>query len=670
MKKLIQFFKKNMKIQILIFILTLLFVGGLTAKGSDQNFLQKIKRQFESLAQTDSSSEGLKKRRFAKNQKFVQGEILVKFKGNTGESVKTFAANKLGGSLLESVHSNGLSRISVREGSSIEEAIQEYNNQPGVEFAQPNYVYHKTVKTPNDPGFNQLWGLKNSGQTIFSPSYSTSNPGTSGNDMNMQNAWDLQTDCTTTVVAVIDSGVNYNHEDLSSNMWSSASCVSDTGVSLGACSNGYDYADIDSDPMDLDGHGTHVAGTIAAKGDNNLGSSGVCWNAKIMAVRVLDEFGSGTTADIVKGINFALRNGAKVINLSLGGNTYDSSFANAITSAASGSPYEALFIVAAGNDGADLQGSSTSLYQQSYPCEFTHTNLLCVGALDQAYLVANFSNYDSNATSTNRSVDVGAPGTNIRSSWTGLEGYELTDFSTWTIYLSSGTSWAANNCTIGGSSYSMLLLPNDCATVMAGTSTSGYAANTTSYAYKTFSLASGTDLTKVSALIYLDTESYDKVYTSYRGDNLVPHPSQSPYGLGVYSGEMNGALGSVEYSLPLCTGSATACTFAFYFYSDSTISKAGVGVVLFELTTLDKDNLTQYKVIDGTSMATPHVAGVAALVRSYNPTLNSQDVIEAIGNGGKTTSSISAKTKYGTSVDAYGALKYLQAPTGITGAIQ
>ncbi len=122
------------------------------------------------------------------------------------------------------------------------------------------------------------------------------------------------------IVAVIDTGVNYNHEDLADNMWD--------GSASGYNYHGYDFVNSDYDPMDFNGHGTHVAGIIGAVGNNGKGVTGVCWNVKIMAVRVLNAVGEGTTANIVSGINFAVSRGAKVINMSLGGNLSDAVFSN------------------------------------------------------------------------------------------------------------------------------------------------------------------------------------------------------------------------------------------------------------------------------------------------------------------------------------------------------
>src|SRR6266705_2422094 len=188
---------------------------------------------------------------------------------------------------------------------------------------QPNYIYHAAA-VPNDTQYAQLWAFKNTGQTITTGTYSPTN-GTTGDDMNIEPAWGHITDCSSVVVAVVDSGVNYTQEDLAANMWNGG---------FNFPNHGFDYVDSDNDPMDLNGHGTHVAGIIGAVGNNAKGTTGVCWTASIMAVRVLDATGSGSDVTIIQGIDFAITNSAKVINMSLGhGGPFSQAFSDAITSA-------------------------------------------------------------------------------------------------------------------------------------------------------------------------------------------------------------------------------------------------------------------------------------------------------------------------------------------------
>lgn len=580
--------------------------------------------------------------------KFKSSEVLVKFRDTAGDSVKSYAVSSFNGKVLNDLGETGISQVELREGQTVEEAVAEYSTHPDVEYVQPNYIYHAST-SPNDPIYNQLWGMNNTGQSVLTATYATNNPGNSTNDMRMESAWDVNTDCSNTIVAVVDSGVNYNHTDLIPNMWGSASCVSDKGVSLGTCSNGWDYADNDSDPMDLNGHGTHVSGTIGARGGNGTGVAGVCWTAKIMAVRVLDQSGSGDTATIIKGINFAVRNGAKILNLSLGGPDYDSAMRSAISNA--GSKYDALFVVAAGNESNDLKSDN------SYPCEYDEANIICVAALDQKFQLASFSNFDS----SKKNVDIGAPGTNIRSTWAGAEATSSLAFASWSTINVDGTAWNWANCPP-----TVLYLSTSCSTAIIGSSNFGYASNTYSVAYAPISITSGAEAVTARMNLYLDTESgYDGI-NMYASTSSVPATIfSSPNKVGSLSGETNGSLiANFEVAAKNCVGSST-CYFGYEFVSDSSVNRAGVAITAFNLITLDINDTTQYNTINGTSMATPHVAGLATLLRSFNPKFTYSDTIKAIIAGGTVTSSLQNITKYGKAANGNGAIRNLEAPTDL-----
>ena len=171
---------------------------------------------------------------------------------------------------------------------------------------------------PNDPSFGQLWAFKNTGQVV------NGMKGSSGSDISMPAAWDLSTGSRNVVVAVIDTGVYYTHPDLVQNMWSnpgescSAGIDTDQNGFVADC-RGWDFVDNDNDPMDFNGHGTHVAGIIGAAGNNLTGTVGVNWAVQIMPLRVLDSNGEGTVADVIAAVDYATKMGARVINASFGG---------------------------------------------------------------------------------------------------------------------------------------------------------------------------------------------------------------------------------------------------------------------------------------------------------------------------------------------------------------
>ena len=206
-----------------------------------------------------------------------------------------------------------------------------------------------------------------------------------------------------TVVAVVDSGVAWDHPDLAPNIWSNPDEVAGNGVDDDGNGKvddvrGWDFVDGDNNPWDYDDHGTHVAGTIAARGNNGVGVTGVAWQASIMPVRALDALGTGSNADIADAFTYAAANGARVVNASLGGAGRSQAMSDAITN----NP-NTLFVVAAGNDGTDNDTTPR------YPCNYTAANLICVAATDNTDALASFSNYGAS------SVDLAAPGVDIDS---------------------------------------------------------------------------------------------------------------------------------------------------------------------------------------------------------------------------------------------------------------
>jgi subtilisin family serine protease len=330
--------------------------------------------------------------------RYVPGEVLVKFKPTAGTRGRMASTAARGHAVLANLNLPGWAQVKVGAGQTVEAALTAYRDDPEVEYVQPNYVY-RAAAAPNDSQYGQIWAFKNVGQTVATGTY-VPNAGAAGNDMNIEPAWGRITDCSSAVVAVLDSGVDYTHEDLAANMWNGGSSFPN---------HGHDFVDNDNDPMDPNGHGTHVAGIIGAVGDNGTGTTGVCQKASVMAVRVLNATGSGTTATAVQGIRFAVAHGARVINMSfVGGGPFDPLFSDAVTSAQDG---DVVVVVAAGNETNDVDAAIGA----RYPCNFIQPNLVCVAALDQNYALASFSNWGAT------SVDVGAPGTNILSTWAGAQ---------------------------------------------------------------------------------------------------------------------------------------------------------------------------------------------------------------------------------------------------------
>ncbi|MCP3952944.1 MAG: S8 family serine peptidase, partial [Desulfobacterales bacterium] len=323
------------------------------------------------------------------------GEILVKFRGSTGAAAAHHYKSMYSINPIETFESTEIRRQKLPDNMTVEQAVDLYTADPDVEYAEPNYVYRQ-MATSNDTYNGVLWGLNNTGQSVNGTS------GTFDADIDAEEAWDLNTGSAQVVVAVIDSGVDYNHPDLSVNIWTNTGEIPSNGIDDDG--NGYiddvrgwDFAHDDNDPMDATGHGTHVAGSIAAYGNNAYGVTGVNWRAAIMPLRFINAAGYGTTADAIQAILYAEANGAMVINNSWGGASYSLALKNAIEAAA------AVVVCAAGNSGNNLDTTP------EYPASFNSANIISVAASDQNDNLASFSNYSSTL------ADVAAPGTNIYS---------------------------------------------------------------------------------------------------------------------------------------------------------------------------------------------------------------------------------------------------------------
>jgi subtilisin family serine protease len=277
--------------------------------------------------------------------------------------------------------------------------IERYAAHPDVEFVEPDYFVSADA-VPNDPGFvdGKLWSLQNTGQMGGKP----------GADMQAVEAWSAIRSAYNVIVAVVDSGVRYTHEDLAANMWRNPREIPGNGIDDDG--NGYvdDVFGINAvtgsgDPMDDYGHGTHVAGIIGALGDNRRGSVGVAWRVRIMACKFMGSTGRGAHSDAIQSIEYARKHGASIINLSWGGNNYSAALQKAISAAMS----EGIIVVAAaGNQASDNDA------RPFYPASFALDNLIAVAASTRHDLLAvDFSNYGA------RSVHVAAPGSDIYSTW-------------------------------------------------------------------------------------------------------------------------------------------------------------------------------------------------------------------------------------------------------------
>ncbi|MBC8232026.1 S8 family serine peptidase [bacterium] len=322
---------------------------------------------------------------YAEDAAYVPGEILVGVKDGIAQDAIQAINAQLGAEIIYKYRIINAYQLRLPRGLDVGRAIAFYNRQAAVEYAEPNYIVHADV-IPNDPRFDDLWGLHNTGQT----------GGTPDADIDAPEAWDITTGSEEIVVASIDTGVDYNHEDLKDNMWMNpgeipGNGVDDDGNGFVDDVYGWDFRNNDNNPMDDNGHGTHTSGTIGAVGNNKIGVVGVCWNVKIMALKFLSSGGSGSTADAIKCIEYATMMDARLSNNSWGGGGKSIPLAIAIWKGP-------LFVAAAGNS------SQNTDINPHYPSSYRLRNIISVAATDHNDMLSWFSNYGR------RSVDLGAPG--------------------------------------------------------------------------------------------------------------------------------------------------------------------------------------------------------------------------------------------------------------------
>jgi subtilisin family serine protease len=328
---------------------------------------------------------------------FAPGRVIIKYSPDATADDKAAIRADLGGTLIKTLDLIDAEVLDVQN-YSVGGAVERYMVDDHIAYIEPDYIV-TVFETPDDPMFDQLWGLDNTGQT----------GGTAGADIDALRAWDVFTGSEDVVVVVIDTGTDYTHPDIAANAWTNpgeipGNGIDDDGNGFIDDIHGWDFYNDDSNPMDDHGHGTHCAGTIGAVGNNGIGVVGVNWTVKIMACKFLSSGGSGSTSDAIDAITYATMMGVDVMSNSWGGGGYSEALEDAIQAA-----YDAgiMFVAAAGNS-----SQNTDTYPH-YPSSYTTGNVVSVAATDHNDGLASFSNYGL------VSVDLGAPGDDIYSTFPG-----------------------------------------------------------------------------------------------------------------------------------------------------------------------------------------------------------------------------------------------------------
>lgn len=505
--------------------------------------------------------------------------------------------------------------LTLADGVDPDEAVAALRSSPDVAGAQRDGYSVLHANQPNDPLFNQLWGLDNQGLNVDGVSSSTP-----GADISALAAWDKTVGDPSVIVADLDDGIRPQHPDLQNRIWQNTDETPGNGIDDDG--NGYiddtfgmDFAGanidsivFDKDPTDsitAGGHGTHTAGTIAAEGNNGVGITGVAQQARIMPIRVcgwsVSEQGVYCPfSSQIAGINYAGANGAKIANMSLGG----TSGSTLIRDAFAANP-QTLFVISAGNDGKNVELSG----QTTYPCSYDPRdsgsavdNVICVAASDQNDLKASFSNWGK------VKVDIAAPGTETLSTYTWvrhwLERFETTG---WPYAGWAAGGWVRSNT----APLTNWGIGNDTATQANLTTRTTITPAVSVTGPRTCRLNMG----RIVSLSMSDVANYKVFVDASQVGSINPTSS----GFRWY-----------EFSVPSGTHNITA---RFSYTRDGGSTSNGFWLSELGLSCWippGSEGATTFGFLQGTSMAAPHVSGAAALLKAHRPAATTTQIRQAL----------------------------------------
>ncbi len=534
-----------------------------------------------------------------------------------------------------------LQLLEPESGQSVGEAVASLRGDDAVLVAEPDRQ-NSPQAVPDDEFFDELWGLQNLGGAFGIEDF----PGpVAGADIAAVDAWDRTVGIPSVVVAVIDSGYRFNHPDLSGVAWSNSDEIAgnstdDDGNGRVDDTRGFDFVGQDSDtpvsdndPSDTDlitgGHGVHVAGTVGAEGDDGAGITGVAQNVRIMPLRVCANDASETNppksscpdSAVIQAIDYAGNNGADVANLSLG---RAGSPSQLVVDAFARHP-ATLYVISAGNDGADNDGGGDPPDGHHYPCDYNPAtdsvvagridNIVCVAASDQADEIADFSDYGAS------SVDLAAPGTETLSAYQAItsrysESFTASDFA---------TKWSATAANGFGRD-------DDGPLTSFGMTDSPGGAPAASATYQStlttgFTVPAGWGSCRLSGQRFLALGGGSFQYAVLSNDSAV------------FTSSPTSTVGSSLISFqtqPISGLGGTTVKLRFRYIADSTPSVSegawldDLEVRCFEPAT---SSTASYAYLQGTSMAAPHVAGAAGLLASLDPSATVPELREALLEG-------------------------------------
>lgn len=563
-------------------------------------------------------------------------ELLVVFAPEVTAAERAALRDRCGAELLAGLESIHLERWRLPAATDLEAVRDALTREPGVETVELNYLYRPQA-LPDDPYFNRQRYL---GGEVPPSVSGVASPGTIGAPA----AWELETGSPAMVIAVIDSGVAFDHPDLAGNIWTNPGEIPDNGRDDDGNGyvddiHGWDFVNGDANPSDYsrdlygNGHGTHVAGIIAARGDNGRGVVGVMWQAAIMPLQIFDIYESDSYRDaviqsfnIIAAIRYAVDNGARIVNCSFGGPAYSVIQENALRDA-----HEAgvLVVAAAGNDGRDND------LEPTYPAAYDLPNIIAVAATDDHDELASYSNYGT------RSVDVAAPGGSSGDRiYSTLPPARVPIFSD--DFEAGADAWRTwsrwEDWSLGYDSWGSRVVQDS-----AGT----YHNN---------------ELSCIESAALIDTTGYRGVLFRF----LVDYELEDDFDyfsmalswadgdreeVGAITGK---SFGWVEYLAWSNDEDLGRFHLEFCLRSDSSRTFAGVQLDDIEVTGIRWEyEGSEYGYKQGTSMATPVVSGVAGLVWAARPGLAHLDVIRMISENVDPVPSLAGKVFAGGRVNAW-----------------
>ena len=548
---------------------------------------------------------------------YKEGEVIVKVKGNL------FVTQKLGNNYRILSDRGKYKYIHIIDKRlKTTELIEKLKNMKGVVEVYPNYIV-KIFQIPNDINYSQQWALTK----VSAPQ-----------------AWDVFTGSTDVVVAVVDTGVDYNHEDLIANIWINPFEIPNNGIDDD--NNGYiddiygaDVINGDGDPMDDSGHGTHVAGIIGAVGNNSKGIAGVNWSVKIMAVKALDAGGVGDIASIIEALNYVLDMKRKGINIVAVNASYGCEgcppMADKDLIASLGSE-GIIFVTAAGNSGNNNDQTPT------YPASYNLENIISVAAVDQNDNIASFSNYGAT------SVDIAAPGVNIISTYPRTCDYIPSAGDIFFDDMESGTG----NWLTGGTPNTWAIVndPTKASQVWDDSPSGNYADNSNTW----LEIASPLDISSITTDLCLGFETkfvtenlFDFVKIEYSKDGGTSWES--------ITGLTGFVSGYVYMGFPIDPSFKTnSFKFRFRLISDSSVNEDGIKI---DNVGIGQGTIVHnYKSVSGTSMAAPFVTGTVALLAGLYPNESMNQRILRIIYNSDPVSSLKDKVLSGGRLNIYKAL--------------